>query len=55
MNDLVIRNGKIVDGSGKKAFVAAIAFDKDRISKAGLVGEQGEEEIDSAVAEVAPV
>ena len=47
MHDLVIRNGKIVDGSGKKAFIGDIAIDKDRISKVGLVEEQGKEEIDA--------
>ena len=47
MHDLVIRNGKIVDGSGEKAFIGDIAIDKDRISKVGLVEEQGKEEIDA--------
>ena len=37
MHDLVIRNGKIVDGSGEKAFIGDIAIDKDRISKVGPV------------------
>mgnify|MGYP002006855191 CR=1 FL=1 len=44
MHDLVIRNGKIVDGTGKKAFMGDIAIDKDRISKVGLVEEQGKKE-----------
>ena len=47
MHDLVIRNGKIVDGTGKKAFMGDIAIDKDRISKVGLVEEQGKKEIDA--------
>ena len=37
MHDLVIRNGKIVDGSGNESFMGDIAIDKDRISKIGLV------------------
>ena len=47
MHDLVIRNGKIVDGSGNEAFMGDIAIDKDRISKIGLVEDQGKEEIDA--------
>ena len=33
MHDLVIRNGKIVDGSGKESFMGDIAIDGDRITK----------------------
>ena len=47
MHDLVIRNGKIVDGSGNESFMGDIAIDKDRISKIGLVEDQGEKEIDA--------
>ena len=47
MHDLVIRNGKIVDGTGEKAFIGDIAIDKDRISKVGIVEEQGKEEINA--------
>ena len=47
MHDLVIRNGKVVDGSGKEAFLGDIAIDGDRITKVGLVEDQGKEEIDA--------
>jgi len=48
MYDLVIRNGKIVDGSGKESFMGDIAIKGDRIAKIGLVEESGEKEIDAA-------
>ena len=41
MHDLVIRNGKIVDGSGKESFMGDIAIDGDRITKIGLIEEEG--------------
>ena len=47
MHDLVIRNGKVVDGSGEEAFLGDIAIDGDRITKVGLVEDQGKEEIDA--------
>ena len=47
MHDLVIRNGKVVDGSGEEAFLGDIAIDGDRITKVGLVEDKGKEEIDA--------
>ena len=47
MHDLVIRNGKVVDGSGEESFMGDIAIDGDRITKVGLVEDQGKEEIDA--------
>ena len=47
MHDLVIRNGKIVDGSGKESFMGDIAIDGDRITKIGLIEEEGKSEIDA--------
>ena len=47
MHDLVIRNGKIVDGSGNEAFMGDIAIDGDRITKIGFIKDQGKEEIDA--------
>ena len=47
MHDLVIRNGKVVDGSGEEAFLGDIAIDGNRITKVGLVEDQGKEEIDA--------
>ena len=40
MHILVIRNGKIVDGSGKESFMGDIAIDSDRITKIGLIERQ---------------
>ena len=40
MHDLVIRGGKIVDGSGEPAYEGDIAVDGDRITAVGSdVGE----------------
>ncbi|HMG43766.1 MAG TPA: amidohydrolase family protein [Acidimicrobiales bacterium] len=47
MHDLVIRNGRVVDGSGGPARVADIAIDGDRISAVGTVAEPGRREIDA--------
>ena len=47
MHDLVIRNGKIVDGSGNESFMGDIAIDGDRITKIGLIEEEGKSEIDA--------
>ena len=47
MHDLVIRNGKIVDVSGKESFMGDIAIDGDRITKIGLIEEEGKSEIDA--------
>ena len=46
MHDLVIRNGKIVDGSGQASFMGDIAINEDRIVKIGLVEDTGKKEID---------
>jgi len=47
VHDLVIRNGRVVDGSGGPARVADIAIDGDRISAVGTVAEPGRREIDA--------
>ena len=36
----IIRNGKIVDGSGQPSFMGDIAIQNDRIVKIGLVLQQ---------------
>jgi len=41
LHDLVIRNGKIVDGSGKKPFHGDVAIDNGKISAAGIVENPG--------------
>ena len=35
MHDLVIRNGKVIDGTGRPAFSADVAIDGDRIVAVG--------------------
>jgi N-acyl-D-aspartate/D-glutamate deacylase len=47
MHDLVIRGGRIVDGTGQPAFEGDIAVDGGRISAVGTVSGQGREEIDA--------
>ena len=47
MYDLVIRNGKIVDGSGQASFMGDIAISGDRIVKIGKVESVGNKEIDA--------
>ena len=46
-HDLVIRNGKIVDGSGKKPFHGDVAIDNGKISAVGIVENPGKKEIDA--------
>ena len=47
MHDFVIRNGKIIDGSGKKSFIGDIAIDDEKISLVGFVANSGKKEIDA--------
>ncbi len=47
IHDLVIRNGNIVDGSGKKPFLGDIAIDDGKITKVGKVINSGKKEIDA--------
>ena len=54
MYDLVIRNGKVVDGSGLPAFLADIAVQGNRIAKIGQVAERGRTEVDAKGKVVAP-
>ena len=58
MHDIVIRNGRIVDGTGAPEFVGDVAIDGDRISAVvregeGIVGE-GRREIDASGRLVTP-
>ena len=46
MHDLVIRGGRVVDGTGKAAFTADIAIDSGVITDVGRVGT-GHQEIDA--------
>ena len=54
MHDLVIRNGRVVDGTGVPARSVDIAVDGDRITAVGQVAEAGREEIDAAGQLVTP-
>ncbi len=54
MYDLVIRGGKVVDGTGEAARTADIAIDGDQIMAVGKVAESGTREIDADGALVTP-
>jgi len=47
LHDLVIRNGKILDGSGKKPFSGDIAIDDGKITSVGKIQSSGKEELDA--------
>jgi dihydroorotase-like cyclic amidohydrolase len=52
--DLVIRNGRIVDGTGNPAFFADVAVEDGRIARVGRVRGKGRREIDARGLTVAP-
>ena len=54
MHDLVIRNGRVIDGTGAPAVLADVAVDGGRITAVGTVTEPGREEIDAAGLTVTP-
>ncbi|MBP7705495.1 MAG: amidohydrolase family protein [Caulobacter sp.] len=54
MHDLVIRNGRVVDGTGAPAFEADIAIDGGVITAVGKVDSAGRREIDAAGRIVTP-
>jgi N-acyl-D-aspartate/D-glutamate deacylase len=54
MHDLVIRNGKIVDGTGAPAFVGDVAIDGDVIASVGGEAGAGRREIDASGMLVTP-
>jgi N-acyl-D-amino-acid deacylase len=47
LHDLVIRNGKIFDGSGKKPFFGDIAIDDGKITSVGKIQSSGKDEFDA--------
>jgi len=54
-HDLIIRNGTIVDGTGKQAYVGDLAVDDDQITAVGDLGDaRGALEVDAANLIVAP-
>lgn len=54
MFDLVIRNGRIVDGTGAPGFLGDVAISNGRIVAAGSVSGTGQEEINAEGKVVAP-
>ena len=54
MHDLVIRNGKIVDGTGEKPFIGDIGIDGNKITAVGEVNDTGQKEIDAKGKVVTP-
>ena len=54
MHDLVIRNGRVIDGAETPAFVADIAIDGGRITAVGVVPGKGRREIDASGRIVTP-
>jgi len=54
MHDLVIRNGRIMDGSGSAAFTGDIAVDAGIISAVGGKAGAGRREIDATGLLVTP-
>src|SRR5450756_72648 len=54
MHDIVIRNGKVVDGTGAPPVRADIAIEGDRITKVGAVPDRGKREIDASGRIVTP-
>jgi len=52
--DLVIRHGRVVDGSGNPAFFADLAIKDGRIAAIGRVAEDAKAEIDAKGLVVAP-
>ena len=53
-HDLVIRGGKVVDGTGNAPFSADVAIDGDTITDIGNVAGSGKEEIDADGLNVSP-
>ncbi|MDO8322717.1 MAG: amidohydrolase family protein, partial [Phenylobacterium sp.] len=54
MHDLVIRNGRVVDGAETPAFLADIAIDNGKITAVGRIPQAGRREIDAGGLIVTP-
>ena len=54
MHDLVIRNGRVIDGTGSPGVAADVAVDGDRVTTVGSVAATGRTEIDAAGLTVTP-
>ena len=53
-HDLVIRNGRLIDGTGAPGVRGDLAIDGDTITAVGVVEGEGEREIDAAGHAVTP-
>ena len=55
MYDILIKNGTVVDGTGKKGFIADVAVSKNKIAKVGKINwSKGKIEIDAKGKIVSP-
>jgi N-acyl-D-amino-acid deacylase len=52
--DLIIRNGLVIDGSGKPGFKADVAVSGGTIAEIGAIAEKGKKEIDATGLVVCP-
>jgi len=52
--DLILRNGRIADGTGNPAFFADLGVENGRITAIGKITEQGKKEIDARGLVIAP-
>ncbi len=52
--DIVIRNGRVLDGAGNPWVLADVAIDDGRLAWIGMVSERGEREIDASGRYVSP-
>ena len=53
-HDVVIKGGKVVDGTGRAPVQADVAIDDDRIVAIGTLDEEGRHEVDASGAYVTP-
>lgn len=54
MYDLIVRDARVVDGTGAPAFAADVAVDGDRIAEIGPLSARGREEVDAGGRVLAP-
>lgn len=52
--DLVIRNGRVIDGSGLPSFVADVGIRDDRVIKVGRIRDRAQSELDAEGSVVCP-
>src|SRR5688572_17858857 len=52
--DLIIRNGRVADGTGNPAFFAAVAIKDGRIARIGRIEDKDANELDASGLIVAP-